>query len=119
MGISVLSNNLIFSSSKKIVFRRLALQMFKNEFDIIHTYNTRNRNELRPAFKQSTRTEIRILCFLSVHVWNYAWENIPTDVYLLWFISIDIVILINIILRYVYIYIYYFCRIFLEYIFFL
>ena len=78
---------------KKLVFQRLALQMFKYEFGIIplalhnlfeknssvHTYYTRHRNKLRPALAKHAYRD-KDFRFISVHVWNYVCDNIIIDV---------------------------------------
>ena len=78
---------------KKLLFQRLALQIFKNEFGIIplalhnlfeknssvHTYYTRHRNKLRPALAKHEYRD-KDFRFISVHVWNYVCDNIIIDV---------------------------------------
>ena len=77
---------------KKLVFQRLALQMYKYEFSIIplalrnlfeknssvHTYYTRHRNKLRPALAKHAYRD-NDFRFISVHVWNYVCDNIIID----------------------------------------
>ena len=74
---------------KKLIFQRLALQMFKYEFDIIpislhnlfeknssvHTYYTRHRNKLQPALAKHAYRD-KDFRFITVHVWNYVCDNI-------------------------------------------
>ena len=74
---------------KKLVFHRIGLQMFKYEFGImpialqnifckncsVHSYNTRNKNKLRPAIAKHAYRD-KDFRFISVHIWNYICDNI-------------------------------------------
>ena len=67
--------------------------MFKYEFGImpialqnifckncsVHSYNTRNKNKLRPASAKHAYRD-KDFRFISVHIWNYICDNIGIDV---------------------------------------
>ena len=57
----------------------VALQYLFTKNSSVHEYNIRNRNKLRPAIAKYVYRD-KDFRFVSVHVWNYTFENISIDV---------------------------------------